>query len=185
MTTFRVTARREAVAVALELGAQQVVVVDLAVEDEPDVAVLVPHRVGDARVEVDDRQARLHQAVARVLAGTGCVGPAPPEALEQHLGTGIGRLAGHELESGDPAHCNQLGLRRAVQAAPGMRMAGACAGQAGDRDGGKQAVALRFVQRAADLLPQVAFELDDPLHELRAHRRAAVIWFIAPFSPGI
>ncbi len=53
---FRVGGRVEPVPVRLELGAQLVVVVDLAVEHDPDGAILVVNRLMPGR-EVDDAQA--------------------------------------------------------------------------------------------------------------------------------
>ena len=54
----------EAVALAFELLAQAVVVVDFAVEDEPHLAVLVAHRLS-AAAQVHDGQAAEGQADSR------------------------------------------------------------------------------------------------------------------------
>ena len=73
-----VAAGAEAVAERLELGAQLDVVEDLAVEDDPQRAVLVGQRLLAGR-QVDDGQAGVRQAGALVAIGPELVRPAVPE----------------------------------------------------------------------------------------------------------
>ena len=70
-----VAARAEDVAERLQLGDQLLVVVDLAVEDDDDAAVLVEQRLLAGR-EVDDRQAAVAEADARLDVKAAFVGAA-------------------------------------------------------------------------------------------------------------
>jgi hypothetical protein len=71
-----VAARLEAVPLRLERAAQLLVVVDLAVEDDLDRAVLVPHRLGAQRRQVDDRQPTVAERALLVFVKTLSVRPA-------------------------------------------------------------------------------------------------------------
>jgi hypothetical protein len=84
-------------------GRRPLPVIDLAVVDDPDVAARVRHRLVGERPRVDDRQARVQQAIAlpelRVLR----VGPARRERGLH----GARHLAGHRAlreEAADSAH---------------------------------------------------------------------------------
>jgi hypothetical protein len=57
----------EAVAVALELGAQLLVVVDAAVEDRGQAELVVHHRLAAGRRQVDDRQPAVPKATRPLL----------------------------------------------------------------------------------------------------------------------
>ena len=70
-----VAARAEHVPERRQLGHQLPVVVDLAVEDDDDGAVLVEHRLLAGR-QVDDRQALVAQRDAGRAVHAGLVGPA-------------------------------------------------------------------------------------------------------------
>src|SRR2546422_1205057 len=56
----------ERVAAALEISAQLAVVVDLAVVDHEDVAVLIGHRLPPRGGQVDEREPAAHQLAVRV-----------------------------------------------------------------------------------------------------------------------
>ncbi len=87
-------AERNDVALGLELAAQLGVVVDLAVEGDPDRAVLVGHGLAALRAEVDDRQPGLAQADRTVRPDAAAVRPAVAQGAV-HAGDqgGIGRPA--------------------------------------------------------------------------------------------
>ena len=101
--------RAEDVTEADELGAQLGVVVDLAVEDEPERAVLVRHRLHRRRREVDDREPAIPEPDASVRGepGRGAVGPAVDHRLahagdELAVDRGCGRVEAED--AGDAAH---------------------------------------------------------------------------------
>ena len=103
-----VAARREAVPGALELVPQLAVVVDLAVLDDRDPAVLVRDRLV-ARREVDDREPPGREAppTRRRKAPSG-VGPAVDERrAHRREAAGVDGAAGHR-DSADPAHAALL-----------------------------------------------------------------------------
>src|SRR5205823_123574 len=82
---LRVAVRAEVMAPGLEAGAEFLEVVDLAVEDDLDGAVLVAQRLGPP-FQVDDRQSAVDEADAGLL----------PEPLA--VGTAVGDGGSHGLE---------------------------------------------------------------------------------------
>src|SRR5438874_353903 len=99
---LRVAAGGEPAAARLQLAAQVAEVVDLAVEDERDGAVLASHRLlaGD---EVDDRQTRHPERGLAVQIAAGVVGAAVLEAL-QHRVEDLAVAAARADPAGDAAH---------------------------------------------------------------------------------
>ena len=102
---FGVAARVEDVPERLQLRDQLLVVVDLAVEDDDDRAVLVVERLLAGR-EVDDRQAAMTEPDARLEVHALAVRPAVRlrvvHALQQRA-VEVAAAAGVE-QSGDAAH---------------------------------------------------------------------------------
>ena len=133
-----VARRLEAVAAPLEVAAQLAMVVDLAVENDPRRAVLVPHRLVAAR-EIDDRQAPhgeadlAHDHLALVVGtavGDRRVHPAERLALDPvgvpftadaaHAILSLSKLPGAErglLCGGGPRGESRGGLRRRLRRA--------------------------------------------------------------------
>ena len=79
----------ELIALGLELGAKLLEVVDLAVEDDDDAAVLVGHGLSASLGQVEDRQAAEAQGNAAVDKLTAHVGTAMDDAVH-HLGEHLG-----------------------------------------------------------------------------------------------
>ena len=84
-----VGAAMELIALGLELGAKLLEVVDLAVEDDDDAAVLVGHGLSASLGQVEDRQAAEAQGNAAVDKLTAHVGTAMDDAVH-HLGEHLG-----------------------------------------------------------------------------------------------
>src|SRR5205823_8199219 len=102
-----VAARAEAVAGGLELPPELLVVVDLAVLDDVDGAVLVRDRLV-ARLEVDDREPAGGERDAAVEERPVAVGPAMPQR-RAHRGKAVSvDGAGSRGDAADPAHCCPL-----------------------------------------------------------------------------
>ena len=107
----------ELVALGLELGAKLLEVVDLAVEDDDDAAVLICHGLGAGLSQVEDRQAAEAEGDAAVDKLAAHVGTTMDDAVH-HLGEHLGlvirptdktdktahntipsAVAGHQIES--------------------------------------------------------------------------------------
>ena len=100
--------RAHAVTLALELGAQLRVVVDLAVLDDPDRLVLVRDRL-IAALEVDDRQPTRRERGGSVRDEAGGVRPAMNEAFVHDLERGdVRHVAARRHEPADAAHGRAL-----------------------------------------------------------------------------
>ena len=120
-----VGARAEAVAERAELGAQRGEVVDLAVEDDGDVADAVAHRLA-AAVEVDERQAGVAERDRAVAEDADVVGAAVGEACGHPLDErGRDEAAVEGEGAGDAAHdgllCVAVPRTSAGQRAPAAR----------------------------------------------------------------
>ena len=140
---FGVGLSRQAVALAHEVGADVLIVVDLAVEDDPDAPILVRNRLVPRR-QIDDRQATHRQAYAGtgeipLIVGT-AVRQAPAHAAQQ-------RLIVEPDESGDAAH--RSAHRPAACAARWRRKGGALAGVGEHGLDGRQKVDARRPSRRA------------------------------------
>ena len=112
---FRIRARVEAMTPGFELALQLREVVDLAVVDRPDAAVLVVNRL-PAGVDVDHGQAPHGQADVAVEVNPVVVGTPMDERLA-HRGEGVGLDAAMRLQvdlTGDPAHGSGRRHHRAV-----------------------------------------------------------------------
>jgi hypothetical protein len=95
-------------ALGLELAPQRLVVVDLAVLDDPDRPVLVGHRLVPGRREVDDRQASVAETHS-VLGEDQCarvVGPSVDERTAHRTDNGLfhGQAVTEGEQSGDATH---------------------------------------------------------------------------------
>ena len=108
-----VGAGAEAVATALEPPPQRAVVVELAVGDHVDRAVLVRDRL-PAADRVDEREPADREAGVRVEVVAGAVGPAVRERRAHHgeFLSGRRRAAGKREQARDPAHQANLQRRR-------------------------------------------------------------------------
>src|SRR2546427_466569 len=82
---FRITASAEAMTSFLQLGLKLAVVVDLAVEDGPDRAVLVGHRLVTGGREVDDAEPRVQEGCLRPSLRGASVRAAMTKRLEHAL----------------------------------------------------------------------------------------------------
>ncbi len=93
----------------LELGAAGAVVVELAVEGDPD-APLALHGLGAPGREVEDREARVREARARPLDDPPRVGSSVVERFrhgpEDVPGDHVARVGADD--AGDPAHASGL-----------------------------------------------------------------------------
>ena len=103
-----VGARAVRVALGLELGAQRLVVVDLAVVGDPDRAVLVGHGLVAGGRQVDDRQPAMAQRDPLSGIGPRAVVVGAAMALGRRHVTGDrladGKRVGEAEDSADPTH---------------------------------------------------------------------------------
>ena len=90
-------------AALLELGAQRAVVVDLAVDDRGDAAVLGVERLVAAR-DVDDRQPRVGEGDGPDAPERLAIRTAVAERLDHPLRRVLARRAGRIEDCADPAH---------------------------------------------------------------------------------
>ena len=104
----------EHVSVRNQLGAQMQVVVDLAVEGDPDGPVLVRHRLGAGRGEIDDRQAPVAERDGPVHVQAAPVGAAMRDDLRHASDElAVGRLSGIAVqEAADAAHAGSSVVAR-------------------------------------------------------------------------